>query len=171
MLGMRFPKEVQCPRRATSRVACLFCAGPTEATVAVTWGRVDQLTEAQPVTIGRPDANVHCYVVAPQQAPGPLALEGTAALVPVGAPGELLLSGPRLARGYAQRPEQTAAAFVPNPCYSAAEGLVPENLRHHFHKAYRTGVQACTLGQPLTGCWACCAGHAALGCTKALLVA
>ena len=38
--------------------------------------------------IGRPDANVHAYIV-----------DDRMQLLPLGSPGELLLSGPRLAAG------------------------------------------------------------------------
>ena len=44
--------------------------------------------EATASLIGRPDDNVHCYVV-----------DGSMGVVPVGVPGELLISGPRLAKG------------------------------------------------------------------------
>lgn len=49
-------------------------------------------------------------------------------LTNAGAPGELMVSGPGLARGYLNQPELTAAAFIANP---GGEG---------FHKRmYRTG--------------------------------
>ena len=60
--------------------------GPTEVT-AVTVQHVFPRPAAR-VVIGRPDANVHAYVV-----------DSHLQAVPVGVPGELLLSGPRLAIG------------------------------------------------------------------------
>ncbi len=107
--------------------------------MAISWQRVDKLRESEPITIGRPDPNAHCYIVTPQQQKGPLLVQGAAGVMPVGAPGELLLSGPRLARGYAQRPDLTAAAFVPNPCHSLVEASLPEELRQYYRSAYRTG--------------------------------
>lgn len=60
--------------------------GPTEVT-AVTVQHVFPESPTQ-VVIGRPDANVHAYVVDSHHRP-----------VPIGVPGELVLSGPRLAIG------------------------------------------------------------------------
>ena len=57
-------------------------------------------------------------------------------LVPIGMPGELMVSGIQLARGYlTQRglPDQTAEKFIPNP-YSMTE-------KHH-DRLYRTGMLA-----------------------------
>ena len=56
----------------------------------------------------------------------------------VGEPGELLLSGPRLGRGYRGRPDLTADKFVPNPFYDTTADLPPE-IRLHYQKVYHTG--------------------------------
>ncbi|GIJ35211.1 non-ribosomal peptide synthetase [Micromonospora sediminimaris] len=74
--------------------------GPTEATIDVTaaWCR-----PGEPVTIGRPVANTRAYVV-----------DADLRLQPVGVPGELVLAGVQLARGYL-RPADTADRFVPDP--------------------------------------------------------
>ncbi len=74
--------------------------GPTETCIqVVTW-------EGRPgprgVPLGRPIANVRTHVTA------------RGALVPVGVPGELLLGGAALGRGYVGRPDLTAERYVPD---------------------------------------------------------
>ncbi|KAF2257485.1 amino acid adenylation, partial [Lojkania enalia] len=54
-------------------------------------------------------------------------------LVPLGAPGELLIEGPQLARGYLNDPAKTAAAFVTDPAFVQEWGLSPGR------RMYRTG--------------------------------
>jgi len=100
--------------------------GPTEATITATSLPCPPSVEF--VSIGRPVYNMHSYVVNSSLHP-----------VPVGVPGELLLSGPRLAIGYAGRPDLTTAAFVPNPCLDLVAGRVDPALVPYYAKAYRTG--------------------------------
>ncbi|QJI12243.1 non-ribosomal peptide synthase/polyketide synthase [Pseudomonas sp. ADAK22] len=77
--------------------------GPTEAAIDVThWTCVEEGSDAVP--IGRPIANLGCYV-----------LDGNLEPAPVGVLGELYLGGIGLARGYHRRPALTAERFVTNP--------------------------------------------------------
>jgi amino acid adenylation domain-containing protein len=94
--------------------------GPTEAAIDAASFRCEPDFGRAVVPLGRPIANLRTYVVSP-------ALEA----VPAGAPGELLLAGTGLARGYAGRPDLTAERFVPDPF--AAEVDRPGE------RAYRTG--------------------------------
>ncbi|GAB3274764.1 non-ribosomal peptide synthetase [Kineosporia babensis] len=74
--------------------------GPTEATVDVSHHRCEP-GQAGPVPIGVPIDNLRLYVVDADLRP-----------VPLNVPGELLLAGVGLARGYLGRPELTAERFV-----------------------------------------------------------
>ena len=75
--------------------------GPTETTI---WSSFERIRTGQPITIGRPIANTQFYVVDRSGRP-----------VPIGVPGELLVGGDGLARGYFRRPELTAERFIANP--------------------------------------------------------
>jgi amino acid adenylation domain-containing protein/FkbM family methyltransferase len=79
--------------------------GPTEAAIDASFQvclRGTPLPDVVP--IGRPLANVRIYLVDRLQRP-----------VPPPAPGEIVIGGAGLARGYLGRPELTAERFVPNP--------------------------------------------------------
>jgi amino acid adenylation domain-containing protein len=77
--------------------------GPTETTVCATLHvATAEVREALP--IGRPIANTTAHVV-----------DRDGNLVAPGVPGELLIGGAGLARGYLGRPGSTAERFVPNP--------------------------------------------------------
>ncbi|MFI0192485.1 amino acid adenylation domain-containing protein [Streptomyces sp. NPDC017082] len=80
--------------------------GPTEATVDVTYYDCpgDAAEEIRRVPIGRPIDNIRLYVVGAH-----------GDLQPTGVPGELCIAGVGVARGYLDRPELDAAAFVPDP--------------------------------------------------------
>ncbi|HLA33202.1 MAG TPA: amino acid adenylation domain-containing protein [Pseudomonas sp.] len=96
--------------------------GPTETTV---WSAAQpvQRVEGAVVPIGRPLANNRLYILDERLEPQP-----------VGVAGELCIGGAGLARGYADRPELTAAAFVPNPFVEAGAPGAEAGTR-----LYRTG--------------------------------
>ncbi len=75
--------------------------GPTETTV---WSTVQQVLAGRRPTLGRPIANTQVYVLEPSGQPAP-----------AGVPGELLIGGDGVARGYFGRPDLTAERFVPDP--------------------------------------------------------
>jgi amino acid adenylation domain-containing protein len=76
--------------------------GPTETTI---WSAVRHMApESGPVSIGKPIDNTQLYLVDQRCQP-----------VPVGVPGELLIAGDGLARGYLNQPELSAERFIPHP--------------------------------------------------------
>ena len=76
--------------------------GPTETTILITRYHVDQ--KLKDIPIGKALDNVHLYIVDPQ-----------GHRLPVGAAGELWVSGPQVSRGYLNRPEKTAEVYITNP--------------------------------------------------------
>jgi len=75
--------------------------GPTETTVTAT---LTTLKPGDPITIGLPLPNYNLAVV-----------DEHMNILPVGERGELVVTGPGVCHGYVNRPELTAAKFVPKP--------------------------------------------------------
>jgi amino acid adenylation domain-containing protein len=65
---------------------------------------LDRVPDSDRVPLGRPINNVHIHVV-----------DEHLALVPLGAPGEIVFSGVCVGRGYINDPERTRAAFLTDP--------------------------------------------------------
>ncbi|HEY0553301.1 MAG TPA: amino acid adenylation domain-containing protein, partial [Thermoanaerobaculia bacterium] len=105
--------RIHAPGRV-GRVLNLY--GPSEDTTYSTWAAIPRGTAAAP-SIGRPVAGTGAYLVDSRLAP-----------VPLGVPGELVLAGAGLARGYHGRPELTAERFLPDPFATEPGGRI-----------YRTG--------------------------------
>ncbi|HET8683126.1 MAG TPA: amino acid adenylation domain-containing protein [Micromonosporaceae bacterium] len=114
---LRWAGPAEAPRRRF-----LNCYGPTEATVCVTWFEAAGAWD-RPLPMGGPLPNQRAYVVDEQLRP-----------VPPGVPGELLLGGAGLARGYLGSPALTAQRFVPDPFGEEPGG-----------RLYRTGDHAMWL--------------------------
>ncbi|WP_338804170.1 amino acid adenylation domain-containing protein [Xenorhabdus griffiniae] len=77
--------------------------GPTETTIDALAYAVPNDT-GNPIPIGYPLNNVDAFVVDPDLN-----------LVPCGVPGEIMIAGKSLARGYRSKPMETALRFLPNP--------------------------------------------------------
>ena len=90
--------------------------GPTECTVLATIYPMHEYEQNTP--IGKPLDNLRLYVA-----------DSLGRRVPVGAVGELWISGPQVSRGYLNRPEKTAEAYLTNPFTTDAK----------YSRVYRTG--------------------------------
>ncbi len=91
--------------------------GPTECTIYTTAYYVDK--KLKEIPIGKPLDNMRLYIVDPQ-----------GHRLPIGAAGELWISGPQVSRGYLNRPEKTTEVFIDNP-------FVTDNNK--YSRCYRTG--------------------------------
>jgi amino acid adenylation domain-containing protein len=92
---------------AANSIRVLNAYGPTEATITASVGELTAAAckqNGQYAPIGRPLGDTRIYVV-----------DDALQLVPPGVIGELCIAGPRLARAYLNRPDLTAASFVPDP--------------------------------------------------------
>ncbi|HLM66703.1 MAG TPA: amino acid adenylation domain-containing protein, partial [Longimicrobium sp.] len=110
-------------RLTGGRVQLVNHYGPTEATVCATIQMAygpNAPRGAQNLPIGGPLPNVRTYVLNDRLRPQP-----------VGVAGELFIGGAGVARGYQNRPGQTAEAFLPDP-FAADAGA----------RMYRTGDRA-----------------------------
>jgi SAM-dependent methyltransferase/acyl carrier protein len=87
--------------------------GPTETTI---WSTTSTVESGTPITIGKPIANTQVHIV-----------DKRLRRVPLDVPGELVIGGAGVVRGYLARPELTADRFVADPFGS------------HGDRLYRTG--------------------------------
>ena len=90
--------------------------GPTECTIFTTTYPMKEFEQNAP--IGKPLDNLRLYIVDKQLN-----------RLPVGAVGELWVSGPQVSRGYLNRPEKTAETYLTNPFTTDAK----------YSRVYRTG--------------------------------
>ncbi|KAG0156359.1 hypothetical protein PDIDSM_3537 [Penicillium digitatum] len=95
--------------------------GPTECSIAAT-AHVPLSIHANPMNIGYPLGGC-CWIVKP---------DDHDSLVPIGAPGELLIQGPIVARGYFNEPEKTQAVFLDSTKWARANPTSPSRV-------YKTG--------------------------------
>ncbi len=76
--------------------------GPTECTIFTTTYLLDK--KMKEIPIGKPLDNMRLYIT-----------DAQGHRLPVGAAGELWVSGPQVSRGYLNRPEKTAEVYIGNP--------------------------------------------------------
>jgi len=98
-------RVLQAIRDVAPELQILNAYGPTEVTYGATAYVFESATDPdRDVPIGRPFPDYQTYIVNEVFEP-----------VPIGVPGELLIGGVGVARGYLGRPELTNERFVPNP--------------------------------------------------------
>ena len=100
--GEAFPTELAAELRRVVSGRVINMYGPTETTV---WSATHEVTDTSgSIPVGRPIANTQMYVV-----------DESFQLLPAGVPGELLIGGDGVVRGYLSRPELTAERFIADP--------------------------------------------------------
>ncbi|MEA5363472.1 non-ribosomal peptide synthase/polyketide synthase [Amycolatopsis sp., V23-08] len=105
------PAAVRAVQAACPGLVVVDGYGPTETTTFATSYRLTA-DVPEPIPIGRPLDGVRAYVLDRDLRP-----------LPAGAPGELCLAGPGLARGYLGRPGATADRFVADPFGAPGERM------------------------------------------------
>jgi non-ribosomal peptide synthetase component F/thioesterase domain-containing protein/methionyl-tRNA formyltransferase/acyl carrier protein len=113
--GEAFPASLAAQLQEVVAGDIINMYGPTETTVWSTTYKLDEIKQSIP--IGRPIANTTIYILDENLQP-----------VPLGVPGELMIGGAGVGRGYFKRPRLTAERFIKNPFSED-----PEN------RLYRTG--------------------------------
>lgn len=98
--GEEFPSDLYEKLRKYTSAEIYNIYGPAETTV---WSSV-QRVDACGISIGRPVANTHIYI-----------LDSSGRPRPVGIDGELCIAGDGVGKGYINRPELTAEKFIPSP--------------------------------------------------------
>ncbi|RLC10635.1 MAG: peptide synthetase, partial [Deltaproteobacteria bacterium] len=113
--GEAFPVSLAAELDAAGCRNVMNMYGPTETTI---WSSTEVVSGSPNViSIGRPIANTQFYILGEGEEP-----------LPVGVPGELLIGGEGVVRGYLDRPDLTADRFIPDPFNEAADA-----------RLYRTG--------------------------------
>ncbi len=92
-------------RTASPNALIMNGYGPTEATVSCT---MDPVTDPGLITIGRPASNVRAYII-----------DGQGGILPPLLPGELVIAGDGVGRGYVGMSELTAEKFITLDGYRA----------------------------------------------------
>jgi long-chain acyl-CoA synthetase len=105
------PLAADLPRRFTALTNILVCQGygMTEASPVTHVGFLDPMLY-RPDSIGHPVAQTDCRILA-QSDLDPLISPETATEVPSGEPGELVMRGPQIMKGYWKEPQATAAVL------------------------------------------------------------
>lgn len=86
-----------------SRVNLVNAYGPTEASIAVSFNKIDKSEDLpEVISAGRPNPQTDVYICA----------VGFGPILRPGVEGEICVAGPQIARGYCDKPEITAKSFA-----------------------------------------------------------
>jgi len=121
--GEALPYQLQQQLLLTLEAELHNLYGPTEASIDVTYWNCREQHIKDIVPIGSPIANIQTWILDEELNP-----------VSIGVEGQLYLAGVGLARGYFNRPDLTAEAFIPNP-FAEANALGDAQ----YSRLYRTG--------------------------------
>lgn len=145
-------------RRSLPQVGLSNLYGPTETTIDATCWDCPSEGELSVVPIGRPIDNVRIHIVNPQLQ-----------LQPLGVPGELVIGGSGLARGYLGPPGPEAARFIDDPftsepgarLYRSGDlaralpdgnieflGRLDDQLKLHGHRIEPGEIERCIASHP-----------------------
>ena len=97
--------------------------GPTECTIFTTIFLVGK--KMKEIPIGKPLDNMRLYIV-----------DAQGKRLPIGAAGELWISGPQVSRGYLNRAEKTAEVYIDNPFYESSGDSKDSGK---YARVYRSG--------------------------------
>ena len=97
-------------KTSLKNVRLLNAYGPTETVITASTYQVEGNFRGSSVPIGRPRANREIYVI-----------DQYGNVCPTGIPGELIIGGSALAKGYLNRPKLTAERFVNNPALKSSD--------------------------------------------------
>lgn len=89
-------------RNQNPNIPLINTYGPTETTVTATLSRLEGALDK--ITIGKPIANTQIHILDSQLKP-----------VPIGFVGDMYIAGEGVTRGYLNRPDNNATAFIDNP--------------------------------------------------------
>ncbi len=115
-------------RALDSNISVVNLFGKVEMSVFGTSYSVADWDGEGRIPIGTPLGNVNVFIANN--------VDGTPVLLPLGAPGELCVAGPGLARGYVA-PDDGTGVFINNPFVSG------KGEEQHYQRLYRTGELAC----------------------------